>query len=73
MTKDSLRRAAEKLGLMEKAMDHNGDLVSLVTPRILELLEQGLGDRVTLIQPQLCPLHSVSRLLKTPKNKERNS
>ena len=54
---------ANKLQRAEKALDLGGFQVAMVMPGLLDLLEQGLGDRVTLIQPRPLPVPEVSGLL----------
>ncbi|XP_076443983.1 nucleolar protein 6-like [Babylonia areolata] len=61
-TEDTLQETVKKLQLTDQALDHGGPVVSLVIPRILDLLDQGLGDRVLLLQtlPVASPVWSVT-------------
>ena len=54
-TPDALKQVVQKFQLSDRAMDHSGQLVSTVMPSMLDVLEQGLGDRIVLFQPQPQP------------------
>lgn len=55
--KDILTAAVEKCQLSERLVDHGGHLVATVMPSLMDLLAQGFGDRVELIQFQLPTPH----------------
>ena len=54
-TPDSLKQVVQKFQLSDRALDHSGELVATVLPSMLDVLERGLGDRITLMQPQPHP------------------
>ncbi|KAL8581118.1 hypothetical protein ACOMHN_033566 [Nucella lapillus] len=58
---DSLSRVVGKLQLTNQVLDQGGLAVSAVVPRLVDLLQQGLGDRVLLLQtmPVASPVWSV--------------
>ncbi|KAK7480029.1 hypothetical protein BaRGS_00028762 [Batillaria attramentaria] len=62
---DILTAVVEKCQLAERLLDHGGHYVATVTPSLLDLLSQGLGDRVELIQLQL-PVPSVWSVSEDP-------
>ena len=54
-TTDTLKQVVQKFQLSDRVLDHSGELVATVMPSMLDVLERGLGDRVTLVQPQPHP------------------
>lgn len=58
-----LQSSCKKLDLLSELMDHSGDYVHAALPFILSLLQQGLGQRISLLTHSLSPDPEVGNIL----------
>ncbi|XP_071110262.1 nucleolar protein 6-like [Haliotis cracherodii] len=59
---EDVKKSVSKLQLEDSLMDHGGHYVHTCLPALLKLMEQALGNRIHLLQPQLtaCPQWSIT-------------
>ncbi|XP_010776963.1 nucleolar protein 6 [Notothenia coriiceps] len=64
-----LQSSCKKLDLLSELMDHSGNYVHTALPFILSLLQQGLGQRISLLTHSLSPDPEWSVESEAPKHK----